>query len=129
MLSLFFFFQAEDGIRDMSVWLEFRRVLFRSDSRQNQKQKTSKPKSIAKEAQKIESGSKKSTPTKEKNELARALEALKQDKEHLKSPAEILRKKMRKKEPTPTNSAELKSPHNEVSDITLRQILYDDKDI
>ena len=26
----FFFFQAEDGIRDISVWLEFRRVLFRS---------------------------------------------------------------------------------------------------
>ena len=25
-----FFFQAEDGIRDISVWLEFRRVLFRS---------------------------------------------------------------------------------------------------
>ena len=28
--SCFFFFQAEDGIRDISVWLEFRRVLFRS---------------------------------------------------------------------------------------------------
>ena len=26
----FFFFQAEDGIRDLEVWLEFRRVLFRS---------------------------------------------------------------------------------------------------
>ena len=29
-LGIFFFFQAEDGIRDISVWLEFRRVLFRS---------------------------------------------------------------------------------------------------
>jgi len=28
-LLFFFFFQAEDGIRDMA-WLEFRRVLFRS---------------------------------------------------------------------------------------------------
>ena len=27
---LFFFFQAEDGIRDVRTWLEFRRVLFRS---------------------------------------------------------------------------------------------------
>jgi len=27
---LFFFFQAEDGIRDDVRWLEFRRVLFRS---------------------------------------------------------------------------------------------------
>ena len=27
---LFFFFQAEDGIRDKETWLEFRRVLFRS---------------------------------------------------------------------------------------------------
>ena len=26
----FFFFQAEDGIRDVRTWLEFRRVLFRS---------------------------------------------------------------------------------------------------
>ena len=26
----FFFFQAEDGIRDRDGWLEFRRVLFRS---------------------------------------------------------------------------------------------------
>ena len=26
-----FFFQAEDGIRDSDMWLEFRRVLFRSD--------------------------------------------------------------------------------------------------
>ena len=26
-----FFFQAEDGIRDTELWLEFRRVLFRSD--------------------------------------------------------------------------------------------------
>ena len=26
----FFFFQAEDGIRDKGMWLEFRRVLFRS---------------------------------------------------------------------------------------------------
>ena len=25
-----FFFQAEDGIRDSDMWLEFRRVLFRS---------------------------------------------------------------------------------------------------
>ena len=25
-----FFFQAEDGIRDKGMWLEFRRVLFRS---------------------------------------------------------------------------------------------------
>ena len=29
-LFFVFFFQAEDGIRDISVWLEFRRVLFRS---------------------------------------------------------------------------------------------------
>ena len=28
---LFFFFQAEDGIRDRFTWLEFRRVLFRSN--------------------------------------------------------------------------------------------------
>ena len=28
-----FFFQAEDGIRDSDMWLEFRRVLFRSDAR------------------------------------------------------------------------------------------------
>ena len=28
----FFFFQAEDGIRDRFTWLEFRRVLFRSNS-------------------------------------------------------------------------------------------------
>ena len=28
--SLVFFFQAEDGIRDAELWLEFRRVLFRS---------------------------------------------------------------------------------------------------
>ena len=27
---IFFFFQAEDGIRDSDMWLEFRRVLFRS---------------------------------------------------------------------------------------------------
>ena len=27
----FFFFQAEDGIRDRFTWLEFRRVLFRSE--------------------------------------------------------------------------------------------------
>ena len=26
----FFFFQADDGIRDRCLWLEFRRVLFRS---------------------------------------------------------------------------------------------------
>ena len=26
-----FFFQAEDGIRDKGMWLEFRRVLFRSN--------------------------------------------------------------------------------------------------
>jgi hypothetical protein len=31
-----FFFQAEDGIRDTEVWLEFRRVLFRSDPAQNE---------------------------------------------------------------------------------------------
>ncbi len=29
-LVLTFFFQAEDGIRDTDMWLEFRRVLFRS---------------------------------------------------------------------------------------------------
>ena len=29
-LCFFFFFQAEDGIRDSDMWLEFRRVLFRS---------------------------------------------------------------------------------------------------
>ena len=29
-LIVFFFFQAEDGIRDRDGWLEFRRVLFRS---------------------------------------------------------------------------------------------------
>ena len=29
----FFFFQAEDGIRDTELWLEFRRVLFRSDDK------------------------------------------------------------------------------------------------
>ena len=29
-LFFFFFFQAEDGIRDVRTWLEFRRVLFRS---------------------------------------------------------------------------------------------------
>ena len=27
-----FFFQAEDGIRDKGMWLEFRRVLFRSEA-------------------------------------------------------------------------------------------------
>ena len=27
---IIFFFQAEDGIRDSDMWLEFRRVLFRS---------------------------------------------------------------------------------------------------
>src|ERR1043165_10045746 len=27
---VFFFFQAEDGIREKATWLEFRRVLFRS---------------------------------------------------------------------------------------------------
>ena len=31
-----FFFQAEDGIRDISVWLEFRRVLFRSPKSRNE---------------------------------------------------------------------------------------------
>ena len=31
MFGVFFFFQAEDGIRDSDMWLEFRRVLFRSD--------------------------------------------------------------------------------------------------
>ena len=30
VFSFFFFFQAEDGIRDVRTWLEFRRVLFRS---------------------------------------------------------------------------------------------------
>ena len=30
-VEIFFFFQAEDGIRDRDGWLEFRRVLFRSD--------------------------------------------------------------------------------------------------
>src|SRR3546814_14932325 len=29
-MQLWFFFQAEDGIRDTHEWLEFRRVLFRS---------------------------------------------------------------------------------------------------
>ena len=29
-LACYFFFQAEDGIRDYDMWLEFRRVLFRS---------------------------------------------------------------------------------------------------
>src|ERR1051326_3876288 len=29
---MFFFFQGEDGIRNKGMWLEFRRVLFRSDS-------------------------------------------------------------------------------------------------
>ena len=29
-MGLYFFFQAEDGIRDKGMWLEFRRVLFRS---------------------------------------------------------------------------------------------------
>ena len=29
--GILFFFQAEDGIRDAPEWLEFRRVLFRSD--------------------------------------------------------------------------------------------------
>ena len=31
LMKCFFFFQAEDGIRDVRTWLEFRRVLFRSD--------------------------------------------------------------------------------------------------
>ena len=30
VFGVFFFFQAEDGIRDRDGWLEFRRVLFRS---------------------------------------------------------------------------------------------------
>ena len=30
-IYFFFFFQAEDGIRDRDGWLEFRRVLFRSN--------------------------------------------------------------------------------------------------
>ena len=29
-ILIVFFFQAEDGIRDSDMWLEFRRVLFRS---------------------------------------------------------------------------------------------------
>ena len=33
--NLCFFFQAEDGIRDTELWLEFRRVLFRSENNNN----------------------------------------------------------------------------------------------
>ena len=33
--AYFFFFQAEDGIRDTELWLEFRRVLFRSIQARN----------------------------------------------------------------------------------------------
>ena len=32
IVKVAFFFQAEDGIRDRFTWLEFRRVLFRSNA-------------------------------------------------------------------------------------------------
>ena len=36
-MVFFFFFQAEDGIRDVRTWLEFRRVLFRSSAVRSQR--------------------------------------------------------------------------------------------
>lgn len=106
-----------------------------TEGKRNQKQKAPQPKSMMHKSQEKEK--KESTQTKEKSELALALESLKQDKEHLKSPADILRKKMRKKELVPNETAEvvLSPPlstepsevkvKDEVSDKTLRQILSD----
>ena len=48
----FFFFQAEDGIRDVRTWLEFRRVLFRSKESVNSRDIMSQFPSVHREDQK-----------------------------------------------------------------------------
>ena len=44
ILYCFFFFQTEDGIRDISVELEFGRVLFRSKRKEKKKEKKKRKK-------------------------------------------------------------------------------------
>ena len=44
LFIIFFFFQAEDGIRDTELWLEFRRVLFRSGGKEKEEEKKEKEK-------------------------------------------------------------------------------------